>query len=220
MPQVWPFRHIGLKIVSIVLAVFIWLVVAGEETVERGLRVPLQFQEFPAGLELIGEPPSAVDVRIRGAAGTVSRLTGGEMMAVVDLRAATVGRRLFQVTPENIQVPFGIQVVQVVPATVAMEFEPSTSRHVRVVPLVDGEPAPGFEVGAITSDPETVEVVGPASAVAETDEALTETVSVSGATDTISASVTLGFTDSSLRLKTPGRATVTVEVQPVSSRTP
>ncbi|MGE0705763.1 MAG: YbbR-like domain-containing protein, partial [Vicinamibacterales bacterium] len=133
MPQVWPFRHIGLKIVSIVLAVFIWLIVAGEETVERGLRVPLQFQEFPQGLELVGEPPSDVDVRIRGAAGTVSRMTGGEMMAVVDLRAATAGRRLFQVTPENVQAPFGIQVVQVVPATVAMEFEPSTSREVPVV---------------------------------------------------------------------------------------
>jgi len=43
---------------------------------------------------------------------------------------------------------------------------------------------------------------------------------VNGATDTVSASVTLGFTDPSLRLKTPGRATVTVQVQPVSSRTP
>ena len=42
------------------------MVVAGEQTVERGLRVPLELQQFPAGLELQGEPPALVDVRVRG----------------------------------------------------------------------------------------------------------------------------------------------------------
>ena len=37
----WPFRHLGLKAVSVGLAALLWLVIAGEETVERGLRIPL-----------------------------------------------------------------------------------------------------------------------------------------------------------------------------------
>ena len=41
------------------LAVLLWMVVAGEETVERGLRVPLELQQFPAGLELQGERADA-----------------------------------------------------------------------------------------------------------------------------------------------------------------
>ena len=45
------------------------MVVSGEETVERGLRVPLELQQFPAGLELQGEVPTTVDVRVRGASG-------------------------------------------------------------------------------------------------------------------------------------------------------
>ena len=63
----WPFRHLGLKLLSFGLAVSLWMVVAGEETVERGLRVPLELQQFPSGLELQSEPPSTVDVRVRGA---------------------------------------------------------------------------------------------------------------------------------------------------------
>ena len=47
------------------------MVVAGEETVERGLRVPLELQQFPAGLELKGDAPSLVDVRVRGASGAL-----------------------------------------------------------------------------------------------------------------------------------------------------
>jgi hypothetical protein len=48
--RIWPFRHLGLKALSLGLAVLLWMVVAGEEPVERGLRVPLEFQQVPSGL--------------------------------------------------------------------------------------------------------------------------------------------------------------------------
>src|SRR5260221_13759341 len=102
------FQHFGLKAVSLGLAVVLWLVVAGEEPVERGLRVPLELQQFPAGLELQSEAPSLVDVRVRGASGALSRVAAGDVVAVLDLRAARKGRRLFQLTPEQVRVPFGV----------------------------------------------------------------------------------------------------------------
>ena len=71
MKAIWPFRHFGLKVWSVVLAVMLWFVVAGEETVERSLRIPLELQQFPIGLEVQGEPPSLVDVRVRGASGNL-----------------------------------------------------------------------------------------------------------------------------------------------------
>ena len=52
MKTPWPFRHLGLKLLSLGLAVSLWMVVSGEETVERGLRVPLELQQFPSGMEL------------------------------------------------------------------------------------------------------------------------------------------------------------------------
>lgn len=214
MATVWPFRHFGLKVLSVGLAVLFWLIVAGEETVERGIRVPLEFQQFPEHLELVGEPPTLVDVRVRGAAGVVARALPGDIAAVLDLRSASAGQRLFQLTPEHVRVPFGLQVVQVVPSTVAMVFEPSVTRAVPVVPVVEGDPSPGYVIGATSSDPMTVEVVGPASAVEAVAAALTETVSVSGASAPVTASVTMGFLDPSLRLKTPGRASVTVQILP------
>ena len=49
-------RNIGLKIVSIALSALLWVVVSGEQIVERALRIPLEFTNLPAHLELIGEP--------------------------------------------------------------------------------------------------------------------------------------------------------------------
>ena len=133
----------------------LWMVIAGEETVERGLRVPLELQQFPAGLELLGDVPTTADVRVRGAAGTLSRLSPGDVVAVVDLRGARSGERLFHLTPEQVRAPFGVEVVQVTPSTVAVAFENAASRSVPIRPAVEGRPAPGYVVGKITADPPT-----------------------------------------------------------------
>jgi YbbR domain-containing protein len=214
MKAPWPFGHLGLKALSMAFAVLLWLFVAGDETVERGVRVPLEFQQFPDGLEMMGETPSLVDVRVRGASSALSRLAPGEIVAQLDLKGARVGRRLYQLTPEQVRVPFGVQVVQVAPPTIALSFEVSTTKQVPVVPAVEGDPAPGYVVGKILVDPPTVEVIGPQSAIAQVTEAVTEPVSVAGARATVNDGVTVGFLDSALRLKAPRLAQVSVEVMP------
>src|SRR5258705_8517426 len=91
-------HHLGLKFVSIALAALLWLVVSGEQTVERALRIPLEFTNLPPQLELVGDPPTVVDVRVRGSSGTLSRIAAGELVAVLDVRAARAGQRLFHLT--------------------------------------------------------------------------------------------------------------------------
>ena len=58
-----PFQNLALKVVSVVLAALLWLIVSGEQTVERVLRIPLEYTNIPEQLELVGEPPTVVDVR-------------------------------------------------------------------------------------------------------------------------------------------------------------
>jgi YbbR domain-containing protein len=211
---IWPFGHIGLKLLSLAMAVSLWMVVAGEETVERGLRIPLELQQLPAGLELTGEIPSTVDVRVRGQSGALSRVSPGDVVAVLDLHGARSGHRLFPLTPDQVRVPFGVTVVQIAPAAIAMAFEPSASRQVPVVPAVDGRPAPGYVVGDKTAEPRTVEVIGPEGAVSRATEVVTEPVPVTGAHDTVRESVILGVLDPTLRLNSGRTATVTVQIVP------
>ena len=45
--------------VSVVLAALLWLVVSGEQTVERALRIPLEFTNLPPQLELVGDAAGA-----------------------------------------------------------------------------------------------------------------------------------------------------------------
>jgi len=209
-----PFRNLGLKFLSTLVATMLWLIIAGERVVERVMRAPVEFQNLPAGLEIVGDAPDTIDVRLRGSSGALSRMTAGDMAAVIDLVTARPGQRLFHVTPGQVNVPYGVEIVQVGPSTLTMEFELSGIRQVPVEPNVDGRPAPGYEVIKITSDPATVEVAGPESALKRLQAAITEPVSVVDQTRTVREVVNVGVPNATLRLRTPQTAVVTVTISP------
>lgn len=211
-----PFHNLALKLVSIVLAALLWLVVSGEQTVERVLRIPLEFTNIPAQLELVGETPTVVDVRVRGSSGTLGRLSSGEMAAVLDVRTPRPGQRLYHLTGSDVRTPFGVDVVQVTPSSIALFFERSSAKTVPVVPVLEGQPAEGYMVDKVTADPEKVEIVGPASSLKMLSSAVTEAVSVEGATKSVVETVTVGPADPAVRLRGPlTTARVTVAIVPV-----
>jgi YbbR domain-containing protein len=210
-----PFRNLWLKALSIAIATLLWLVVAGDRVVERVLRLPLEFQNLPLGLEIVTEMPDALDVRLRGSSGTLGGIRPVDASVVVDLRTARVGRRLFNITPREVDVPYGVQVVQVNPAALAIDFEKTGARIVSVRPDLEGRPADGFEVLDVTSSPSTVEVVGPESALRSIDAATTEPISISGATGSVSEEVTIGVVDRWVRLREPQTGWVAVNIAPV-----
>ena len=209
-----PFRHLGLKILAIALAALLWLTVAGEHVVERSLRVPLEYRNIPEALEIVGNVPDSIEVRVRGSSAVLSRLQSGEIVAVLDLSNARAGSRLFHIRNEEVRSPFGVEVAQVSPATLALELEKSVRRRIPVVPATEGEPAPGFVIGRVTADPATVEIVGPDSRVRQVAEATTEPVSVKDARVRVRDGVTVGVVDPSVRLTQALRAEVTVEIWP------
>jgi YbbR domain-containing protein len=209
-----PFRNPGLKLMAVLLATALWFTVAGEQQVERAMRVPLEFRNKPAHLEIVGDPPVAVDIRVLGSSATLSRMQPGELVAVLDLSTARAGSRLFHMRPDAVRVPYGVEVQQLTPSTVALELESSLKRVLPVAPAVEGEPAPGFVSGSVATDPATVEVIGPQSHVRGLSSATTEPVSIAGARAEVRDNVTIGVSDAAVRLVDPQNATVTVQILP------
>jgi len=95
---------------------------------------------------------------------------------------------------------------------VSLTFEESLSKTVVVTVRIEGDPAPGYAVGGVTVDPATVAIVGPASALGGLTEAITEPISVSGASRPVKDTVTIGVADPVVRLKQVQTANVTISI--------
>jgi hypothetical protein len=204
----------GLQLLSVALALVLWFLIAGQKQAERSVRVAIEFQNVPESLEIIGEPPSFADVRVRGAASGIGQLRTGDLIVLLDLATARPGRRLFHLTPDQVVCPTGVHVLQVVPATVGLTFDASILRSVPVVPVTGGMPAPGYVVKRVVSNPGTVDVIGPESAIRQLAEATTEPLDLNGATRTIHETVAIGLANPQVRLRSARNAVVTVEIEP------
>jgi len=209
-----PFKHLWLKVLAVLLASLLWLTVAGEHVVERTLRVPLELRNVPPQLEIVGDPPMTVDVRVRGSSAMLGRMDPGDVVAILDLQGARPGSRIFHLRTDEVKGPYGVEIAQITPSTVPLELEKSGRRSVPVIPAIDGEPAPGFVTGRSTVTPATVDVLGPESRLRALTSATTEPVSVAGQRTSVSDVVTIGVSDSSLRLTEAQTATVAVEILP------
>ena len=60
---------------------------------------------------------------------------------MLDLASARSGSRLFHIRNDEVRTPFGVEVTQVLPATLAIDLEKSTRRTVPVKPALEGDVA-------------------------------------------------------------------------------
>ena len=60
-------ENIGLKIVSLLFAVFLWLYVTAQIGERQTFRVPLELANIPESLTVVSEAPEEVAVTMRGA---------------------------------------------------------------------------------------------------------------------------------------------------------
>ncbi len=164
-------------VVSIILAVFLWVQVSAgaQREVQRTFPdIPVQWRDVPEGLAVLDVSPSRVEVTIRGERDLMQQVSREDFTATVNLVEVEPGMVDVFV---SISVPRGIQLVQVAPQTVTVAVEESAEavHPVRVEKV--GTPDTALTTLAVT--PAQVIVNGPASRVEEVAEVVAE-VDVAG----------------------------------------
>ncbi len=202
-----------LRIASLALAVVLWVIIAGRDTAERGLDVPVVLRNVPPDLEITGDTLDSVNVRLRASPGLIESLDPGDVLAPIDLNGAEEGERIIQLTPDQIRVPFGFRVVKITPSLLTLNLERALSKAVPVRPRLIGRPAPGYEVAGFASEPPDIRVRGPKSRVQAIDSAFTEPVSVDGADVTVEEFVNVGLDDPLLTFEEGGQVRVIVRIR-------
>jgi YbbR domain-containing protein len=209
----WITHNWFLKLLSFGFAMTLWVAVASETSSEIGIEVPLEYRNVPAQMEITGDAANTVEVRLRGAANVVKDITPKQVSTTVDLSHVIPGERTIMLTAQNVQVPFGTEVIRISPSQVRISIEQTISKMVSVVPTTQGQPADGLEVGNVMISPGKVRLQGPESRIASVDSVSTDPINVSGKSTSFQQSVGLELPDPQLRIPEPSRVDVRIEIR-------
>ncbi|MDB4957738.1 MAG: YbbR family protein [Myxococcales bacterium] len=170
--------NLGLKFLSMVLAVTVFLLVNTDRDREISARVGVSYT-LPDDKVLVSDRLDEVRVTIKGPWQRLRKFDEREMDRInLDLRHAPAGD--IAITPDMIHLPAGLTVATISPRTVHIAFDRRVEKVVEVTPSVAGHPQHGYLVTGVKAVPATIKVRGAEGTLVALSAVRTREISVEG----------------------------------------
>ena len=210
-------RNLGWKLLSLLIAVALWIAVAREPEVATSLSVPVEFKNMRDDLDIDGNLPDRVRLEVRGPSGRLSRDNLSTVAVVLDLSDASAGERTYSIRGRNLNLPSGVVFYRAVPSQLTLHFDQLVFQREPVLPVYSHTPA-GYRVLSQEFSPATVVIRGPRDRVQAIHQIKTDPMDLTDAVGGKSIHTHLNVGDSQVRLvDAPADITVRVKLEKISN---
>ncbi len=203
-------HNLTLKLISLGLAVALWLALARDPMAEVAVNVPIEFNNISQNVEISSEKVPEAQIRLRGPERVIRRLKPSDVYVEIDLTNLRTGEHTFDLTSQEVHQPRDLQVVQVIPSEFHISFDSRLTRQVPIQPSVTGNLAPGWQIGPVTVEPATLTIAGPKGHVQAVESATTDPIDVTGVLDHASFVRHAYVTDPLVQVASPDPVRITV----------
>ena len=121
----------GLKLLALAISFLLWATYTAEPYAEVGFQLPLEFTTMPPQLEISGDVPTVVHIRVRGRSALLRRMIPADLNLRLDMKDGKQGTSIVNISPEMVRAPYGATVVQVAPTEIHVTLVP---RHGPALP--------------------------------------------------------------------------------------
>ena len=211
-----------LKLISLGIAVALWTFVVGQESAEVTVRMPVVISGLPTDMVMANQVANEVELRLYGPQSLVRQAANRPAAKQLNLAGMGTGEHTFQVLPEELNLPPGVEVLRISPARLRVVLDHRFSRKAEVRPVIKGNPKQGFEVAEVSFDPSKVMVSGIKQEITDLDWIWTVPLEVTGLSKTTTLKANLRPPDGrAIRLNpTTVQAVITIRPRPAKDKAP
>lgn len=209
-------QNIGTKLISIGVALVLWIVVLGSRNVEVTKEIPLEVIT-PADVVPSNEIPDRIAFRLSGPKAFLRAILDRREDPIrVNLTGAKPGLVTYRFFSDNIRVPIGVKVLSVNPTAILIKLEFLKRRDVPVRPTLQGMPPEGYRIAKAEMRPPVVRIKGAESRVDGVTEVSTLPFDVSGIRQTVERDVGLDLQRLNVQLDGP-LPKLALDLEPLSA---
>jgi YbbR domain-containing protein len=207
-------RNRLLKFLSLLLAIAFWFAVSGEERTETSLNMSLEMVNLNHSLMVTSEVPPAIQVRVVGSRSIVNNMSQSRLTQTLDLSGYKSGRHTFSLGPNSLSLPRGVQVIRIQPNPITLTLAATITRTLPIKPVLENNPAEGYELVSAHTRPAQVTVRGPAPELAELQFISTLPIDLSFLKEPTVIATDLDFKNLHLALKDPVPILADIQIGP------
>jgi hypothetical protein len=117
-------RNLGWKLLSVGLAVLLWIAVEGEPELVTVQSIPVFYRNVEPSLALVANPPATVRVELRGPSDVLGRDNLSSVALLLDLAGQTEpGEKVFPISRANVTLPAGVNFVRSDPSELKLHLD-------------------------------------------------------------------------------------------------
>jgi len=165
-------HDIGLKVVALLLAIFLWVNVAERREVVFTVDLPLRYTNMPAEMTFASEVPREVKVEVRGRSKFL-RWKLKDVYFAIDLSPAEGGIVTHIISPSEVRMPpdKNLEILEIMePKAIRVELDKLVTRKLPPRPLLEGKlPEGRVMIGRPRTEPEEIVISGAEKIVSQLD---------------------------------------------------
>jgi YbbR domain-containing protein len=164
-------KEINLKILSLFLAILVWLYVYGGKKLVLFRDVPIDFLNLPPEKVILESSAFSVKIKLSGSK-RVLETVKPPIRAEIDLSSVRDGLNIIEITTKNIKVPPYVKILSVFPQTIEVKVDSISKRALPVIVKISSDE--NYVVKNIKAIPSEVFVEFPKSHILKEDFLLLE----------------------------------------------
>jgi YbbR domain-containing protein len=180
------FNNFGYKLSALLIAFVLWAAVQGFRSEELNLDLPIVLEDIPAGVVVVGQSVSTVNVKLEGSRAALRRLQQAPPRYPVSLAGHVAGEPAsFPIDREQLKEkltpppPRGAEIEAHSPSILIVQLDAVIQRRVRVQADLVGEPPEGYSLVSVSVVPSMLRLEGARQSLRATTEVVTDRIDLS-----------------------------------------
>jgi len=212
-------RNLLWKLLALVAAFGVWLNVSNEPDLATIVSVPVEYNHFPKDLEISSDIVETIDLEARGPSGQLRSLHDSRIAAIIDFASVKApGERTFTLTPAELKLPRGIELIRTIPAQLRFTFERRATRFLSVDVRFSGKLPPGFSMAGIDVNPPQLQIAGPESHVRGSGKLVSDPFDLSTVSGDMAQTLSVFASEPEVRILNTPQVRVKVRVRRTPNR--
>jgi YbbR domain-containing protein len=167
----WP-NNWGLKLISLIFAIFLWYFVVGEDKVDTTVYIPVEIVNLPREMVIANQFKKQLEATVSGPRGLISSINRQGITKTINLAKATPGTIVIRNEPDTIGFPRGITVSRIQPTHITLLVDELVEIELPIQARTTGAPASGHELAGVAFEPPSIKLSGPKGVIGQ-EKALT-----------------------------------------------